>query len=85
MTFEEILKYYGATVSDGRLYLSCLCDGTLYFLTNMVDVLKSMNCTEIETSEEKITEGIPEGQPWRNYLFRASGLLPRRFDDGKGY
>lgn len=76
MTLCEALNTYQAKQDEtGRIHLRCLCDGTLVFMNDMVVLLKNyLDCIDIKTSYEIVTEGIPEGKPWCNCLMKASGM-----------
>lgn len=75
----KCLKAFNGKVDDGkRLHLSCLCDSTMVFLKEMVEVLKLLGCTEIETGSRIAgEEETMPGRPWCNCLFEASGVLPK--------
>ena len=60
---------------NGRLYLFSLCDGTLIFQQLIVS-LERLGCKDIRRSRKILTEGMPEGKPWMNCLYEASGQLP---------
>lgn len=61
---------------NGRLYLFSLCDGTLIFLQQLIVSLERLGCKDIRRSRKILTEGMPEGKPWMNCLYEASGQLP---------
>ena len=67
---------------EGRLHLFSLCDGTLIFLQELVTSLKQMGCSDIRYGQQVLAEGMPEGKPWMNCLFEASGQLPGRLWPG---
>lgn len=56
-----------------RIHLSVLCDSTYFFLVQMVDYLKAIGCTDIQTN------GYQENDEIYGYRFEASGLLPKKF------
>lgn len=58
---------------NGRLYLFSLCDGTLIFLQQLIVSLERLGCKDIRRSRKILTEGMPEGKPWMNCLYEASG------------
>lgn len=71
------LNQHNARIDENnRIHIQCLCDSTFLFLQEMVMVLRCLGCTDIQTSDEIVTEGIPENKPWCNCLYKASGLLP---------
>lgn len=68
---------------DGRIKISCICDGTFLFLYELVSDLTIMGCTDIEVESREATEDeIPKEKPWRCWYFSASGILPKTENDG---
>ena len=81
MTLNDVLRSYNARIDNtGRVYLSCLCDGTLLFLWEMQDIVENyLNCTDINLATEIIDDGIPEDKPWCRCRYIVSGILPAEF------
>ena len=62
-----------------RLYLSCLCDGTLWFLQCMYRLLVENGFTDIGYSDEYLEDGdprIPKDKPWCRSRFECYGVFP---------
>lgn len=54
LTEEEIkaeIKTYSHEIKDGYLYLQCVCDGTYAFLYQMISILATVGCTDIQQSD----------------------------------
>lgn len=67
---------------DGKIKISCICDGTFLFLYELVNDLKIMGCTDIEIeSREAAEDEIPKEKPWCRWYFSASGILPKAEND----
>ena len=68
---------------DGKIKISCTCDGAFSFLYQLVSDLTIMGCTDIEVESREATEDeIPKEKPWRCWYFSASGILPKTENDG---
>ena len=77
LDLSAFLRAHKARVDENnRITLEVLCDGTLFFLSEMVAVLKAIECTDIKYDGNTVSEGIPKEKPWCNYLYTASGVLP---------
>lgn len=77
VSVEEFLKQHNARVDeDKRLYLECLCDGTLVFQIDLIAFLKSIGCTDIKIDGHDASERAPQDKPWCSWLYEASGVLP---------
>lgn len=63
-------------IQDGKLHLSCVCDGTLIFMYELITILNALGCTDIQTETEIIQDACP---PWKCCRFKASGKVPDRF------
>lgn len=68
---SETKKYL--RIEDGRLYLSCVCDGTLFFLDELKRYLQAFGCTDIQGHMEIVKDADP---PWMNCRFVAHGKVP---------
>lgn len=68
---SETKKY--PRIEDGRLYLSCVCDGTLFFLDELKRYLQAFGCTDIQGHMEIVKDADP---PWMNCRFVAHGKVP---------
>lgn len=68
---SETKKY--PRVEGGRLYLSCVCDGTLFFLDELKRYLQAVGCTDIQGYMEIVKDADP---PWMNCRFVAHGKMP---------
>ena len=89
--FTGIFRQYNAEIlKDGdRYYLKmhCLCDGTMIFLEQMIEILRNIEaeefehtgCTDIETETSDRPDLAPEDKPWMSCLFEAWGTLPKTF------
>ena len=58
-------------VENGRLHLSVLCDSTEWFRIQMVNFLKDIGCTEIQT------KAYYKDNSEYGFCFEASGLMPK--------
>jgi len=70
---------YKYEIKDNRLYLYCVCDGTLLFLRQMYKLLEVYGFTDIECDGHILVEcdeKIPKDKPWCNYEFICSGSFP---------
>lgn len=63
-------------IQDGRLHLSCVCDGTWIFMAELVTILNALGCTDIQTETEYIQDACPS---WKSCRFKASGKVPDHF------
>lgn len=68
---SKIKKY--PRIEDGRLYLSCVCDGTLVFAEELKIRLRVFGCTDIQVYEETVKDADP---PWMDCRFVAHGKVP---------
>ena len=68
---SETKKY--PRIEGGRLYLSCVCDGTLVFMEELKMRLRVFGCTDIQGYEETVKDADP---PWMNCRFVAHGKVP---------
>ena len=68
---SETKKY--PRIEDGRLYLSCVCDGTLFFLDELKRYLQAFGCTDIQGHMEIVKDADP---PWMDCRFVAHGKMP---------
>lgn len=68
---SEAKKY--PRIEGGRLYLSCVCDGTLVFMEELKMRLRVFGCTDIQGYEETVKDADP---PWMNCRFVAHGKVP---------
>ena len=68
---SETKKY--PRIEGGRLYLSCVCDGTLVFMEELKIRLRVFGCTDIQVYEETIKDADP---PWMNCRFVVHGKVP---------
>jgi hypothetical protein len=69
---------YKYEIKDNKLYLYCICDGTLSFLNQMYTLLAVYGFTDIECDGHMLVEGdkkIPEDRPWCDYEFICSGIF----------
>ena len=67
---------------DGKIKISCTCDGTALFLYSLVADLEMMGCADIEVESREATEDeIPKEKPWCRWYFSASGILPKTEND----
>ena len=68
---SETKKY--PRIEDGRLYLSCVCDGTLVFAEELKMRLRVFGCTDIQGYTETVKDADP---PWMNCRFVVHGKVP---------
>ena len=68
---EQNPKY--PCIKSGRLYLSCVCDGTLYFQGELRRYIQAFGCTDIQGRTEIVKDADP---PWMNCRFVAHGKVP---------
>ena len=68
---SESKKY--PRIEGGRLYLSCVCDGTFFFLGELKRHLQAFGCTDIQGFTETVKDADP---PWMNCRFVAHGKVP---------
>lgn len=75
---KDFFDSHAGYIDDkNRLHFQFACDGTYIFLDEMVQVLQGLGCTDITVEDETIPKDeTPEGKPWCNCLFSASGILP---------
>lgn len=88
--FTGIFRQYNAKIlkSEGRYYMKmhCLCDGTMIFLAQMIEILRNvevcgkLGCTGIETATSDRPDLAPKDKPWISCLFEAWGALPEGVD-----
>lgn len=78
---QDWLNQRNAKIDDsGRMTIQCLCDGTAFFLVEMLRVFDKLGFREVKFDGNAVTEGIPEDKPWCNYLYEVSGLLPEHWE-----
>lgn len=64
---------------DGRVMISVICDGTLYFLMTLLFTLTVAGCTDIKTTSRPATgEEIPKDKPFCRWYYAAEGTLPEK-------
>ena len=68
---SETKKY--PCIEGGRLYLSCVCDGTLVFMEELKTRLRVFGCTDIQGYTEAVKDADPS---WMNCRFVAHGKMP---------
>ena len=60
-----------------QLRLSCICDGTLLFAAEMMQIMNILRCSDISfTIEDVAEEDIPKSKPWLRDRFIVTGVLP---------
>ena len=74
---NEFFQSHNGYVEDRRMHLSVLCDSTAYFLLEMVNFLKAIGCTDIQT------EGYVENDGVYGYRYKASGIMPNGMEARK--
>ena len=80
---SETKKY--PRIEGGRLYLSCVCDGTSIFAQELKMSLLALGCIDIQGYTEIIQDADP---PWMNCRFVAHGKVPdalpkEEYNDGR--
>ena len=68
---EQNPKY--PCIKGGRLYLACVCDGTLYFQGELRKYIQAFGCTDIQGRTEIVKDADP---PWMNCRFVVHGKVP---------
>lgn len=89
MEFTGVLRQFNAEVFRSKygyvLKLHCLCDGTMIFQAQMIDILKSVQvgedvgCASITLQTSDRPDLAPKNKPWMSCLFEAWGILPPSF------
>lgn len=67
---QKFYKEHNGYMENGRVYLSVLCDSTMFFLCEMVEFLEMIGCTDIQT------EGYLENDGLYGYRYKANGKIP---------
>lgn len=77
MTVGEFVEQCGGYIDkDRRLHMSCVSDGTILFLVEMLEALDILGATDIEYYTEYLDKLPDPERPYLTCRFCASGILP---------
>lgn len=76
---SSYLKMYNAKYNTGtqEVTITCICDGTLNFLSQMGKFLAEIGCYEIDCEEDINEKYGTEDKPWATCKFTVTGKIPR--------
>lgn len=76
---DEAIQYYRSLADEnGILTLSCVCDGTLFYLFKLYKILELSGFYNITTESREAKPGeIPKDKPYCSWYYFATGRLPK--------
>jgi hypothetical protein len=78
--FKELMQYLYNIDENGRIYLRCQSDSTAIFLVKMIEMLKVLDCTDIQSKGHPApADKIPKDKPWCSWIDEVNGILPEQY------